>query len=91
MAATLDLKTVIDGDGHIFEDALGISGFLPPGYRERGPFELRWLFPPVDHLHASHMALRPPGSFSRAVGTEAWKEFMQAVGISSATVYPGVY
>lgn len=87
MAATLDLETVIDGDGHIFEDAPAISGFLPHGYRERGPFELNGLFPPLDHLHSSHMSQRPPGSFQR-VGTEGWKEFMQAAGIKSTVLYP---
>ena len=43
--ASVDLETIIDGDGHVFEDALAISGHLPPGYKERGPFPLGRLFP----------------------------------------------
>ena len=75
---------VIDGDGHIWEDAAGIAKFLPADYRPRQfPGEL---FPPLDWFHA-FKGESPPGSF-RQVGPEGWVEFMADVGIESAVLYP---
>ena len=53
---------VIDGDGHLFEDADGISQYLPSPYREAGPWPMIRLFPPLDHLHVQIGQLLP-GSF----------------------------
>ena len=88
MATTsVDLETIIDADGHLFEDPEGISALMPPGYRERGPFELGRLFPPLDHLHSASLIQLPPGSFERS-GTEGWKRFMGTAGISASVLYP---
>ena len=83
----VDLETIIDADGHLFEDPAGISALMPPGYRERGPFELGRLFPPLDHLHSASLVQLPPGSFERS-GTDGWKRFMGAAGISASVLYP---
>ncbi|MYK35578.1 MAG: hypothetical protein F4045_10905, partial [Chloroflexi bacterium] len=84
---SVDLETIIDADGHLFEDPEGISALMPPGYRERGPFDLGRLFPPLDHLHSASLIQLPPGSFERS-GTEGWKRFMGAAGISASVLYP---
>lgn len=77
---------IIDGDGHIFEDAEGISKFMPSPYKEHGPYPLSRLFPPLDHLH-SHLGTTPPGSFRR-VGPEGWLEFLDDLGIETTVLYP---
>jgi len=77
---------IIDGDGHIFEDAEGISKFLPDPYRANAPYPMSRLFPPLDHLH-SHLGTTPPGSFRR-VGPDGWIEFMEDIGIEAAVLYP---
>ena len=83
----VDLETIIDADGHLFEDAAGISALMPKGYRERGPFPESKLFPPLDHLHSASLFELPPGSFERS-GTEGWKKFMASAGISASVLYP---
>ena len=84
---TPNLEMIIDGDGHIFEDALGISEHMPPGFKERGPFAMNRLFPPLDHLHSASISTAPPGSFE-ATGAEGWKTFLQDAGIDSTVLYP---
>ena len=86
--ATVDLETIIDGDGHLFEDLEGIWDRMPPGYRER-KFPMSRLFPPLDHLHSSHVATQPPGSFE-PTGTDGWKAFLRDAGIDSTVLYPTV-
>jgi predicted TIM-barrel fold metal-dependent hydrolase len=80
---------VIDGDGHLFEDADGISKHLPSPYREAGPWPMHRLFPPLDHLHVQIGQLLP-GSFGggKPVGPREWSAFMSEVGIESAVLYP---
>jgi predicted TIM-barrel fold metal-dependent hydrolase len=80
---------VIDGDGHIFEDAEAISGYLPSPYREAGPYPLTKLIPAVDHLH-SQIGQLLPGAFAggKHVGPEEWLAFMAEVGIESTVLYP---
>jgi predicted TIM-barrel fold metal-dependent hydrolase len=82
---------VIDGDGHIFEDADGISAYLPSPYREAGPWPMIRLFPPLDHLHVQIGQLLP-GSFGggKPVGPKEWSAFMSEVGIDAAVLYPTV-
>lgn len=83
----VDLERVIDADGHIFEDAEGISAKLPGGFRERGPFPLNRLFPPLDHMHSASINTAPPGSFENS-GTEGWKSFLRDAGIDATILYP---
>src|SRR5919201_114563 len=80
---------VIDGDGHIFEDAEAISSYLPSPYREAGPYPMTKLIPAVDHLHTQIGKLLP-GAFAggKHVGPEEWMEFMAEVGIESTVLYP---
>jgi predicted TIM-barrel fold metal-dependent hydrolase len=85
--AAVDLETVIDGDGHVFEDALAISGHLPDGFKEHGPFPMSRLFPPLDHLHSAHIATMPPDSFEQT-GPDGWKEFLKDAAIDSTVLYP---
>src|SRR5919199_4357184 len=82
---------VVDGDGHLFEDADGISQFLPSPYREVGAWPLFRLFPPLDHLHVQLGQLLP-GSFGggKPVGPQEWSAFMSEVGIDAAVLYPTV-
>ena len=85
--ATVDLETIIDGDGHIFEDPQAIWEHMPEAIRERRSFQLARLFPPLDHLHHSHISTAPPGSFE-PTATDGWKAFMQDAGIDSTILYP---
>src|SRR5438270_2967496 len=82
---------VIDGDGHLFEDADGISRYLPSPYREAGPWPMIRLFPPLDHLHVQIGQLLP-GSFGggKPVGPTEWAAFMSDVGIEASVLYPTV-
>ena len=85
---SVDLETIIDADGHLFEDPEGISALMPARLpRSARPFELGRLFPPLDHLHSASLIQLPPGSFERS-GTEGWKRFMGAAGISASVPYP---
>jgi uncharacterized protein len=77
---------IIDGDGHVFEDADRISALMPSPYRELGPFGLRTLFPPLDHHH-HYVGEHPPGSFRRNTGPAEWVEFMDDIGLESAVLY----
>ena len=74
---------IIDGDGHVFEDAEGMAKFLPDQFR-RGRTPDRW-FPPTDHFH-SFIGETPPGSFRR-VGPDGWIEFMEDIGLDQAVLY----
>jgi predicted TIM-barrel fold metal-dependent hydrolase len=85
--ATPNLELIIDGDGHIFEDAAAISAHLPASYQERGPFPLNRLFPPLDHFHSASISTAPPGSFE-PTGPDGWKAFLQDAGIDSTVLYP---
>src|ERR687887_194234 len=80
---------VIDGDGHIFEDAEAISALLPSPYREAGPYPMAKLIPAVDHLHTQIGQLLP-GAFAggKDVGPAEWIEFLNEVGIESTVLYP---
>jgi uncharacterized protein len=80
---------VIDGDGHIFEDAEAMSGYLPSPFREAGPWRMDRLIPPLDHLHV-HVGQLLPGSFGggKPVGPTEWSAFMSEVGIDMAVLYP---
>jgi predicted TIM-barrel fold metal-dependent hydrolase len=74
---------IIDGDGHVFEDAAAMQKHLPPPFNE-GRARDRW-FPPLDHFH-DFIGETPPGSFRR-VGPDGWIEFMDDVGIEMAVLY----
>ena len=90
-------RRVIDGDGHIMEDPVGIVRHLPEEFRsgfESGRFSL--LFPPLDHFHGMPMRIRgserhggqiAPSS-EHAVGPEEWLDFLTTVDIERTVLYP---
>ncbi len=80
---------IIDGDGHVFEDAAAISERMPSPYREKGPFPITRLVPPGDHFH-HYVGEHPPGSFRRDTGPDEWVEFLADVGIDTAVLYPSL-
>jgi predicted TIM-barrel fold metal-dependent hydrolase len=84
---TVDLETIIDGDGHVFEDPQAIWEHMPENFKAQGKFQLGRLFPPLDHLHHSQINEQPPGSFEQT-GAEGWKAFMRDSGIDSTILYP---
>ncbi|MEE8518952.1 MAG: hypothetical protein V3S98_07490, partial [Dehalococcoidia bacterium] len=84
---TVDLETIIDGDGHVFEDSEGIWDKMPANFKAQGPFQMGRLFPPLDHLHASQINRQPPGSFEQT-GPEGWKAFLADAGIDATVLYP---
>jgi uncharacterized protein len=87
---------IIDGDGHILEDASGISKFLPEPYNNRKQYAMFHLFPPLDHLHGQ--PFETPHSSGRArksietgkagVSPEEWEAFLEDVGITTTVLYP---
>src|SRR5579864_7515080 len=80
--------TIVDGDGHVWEDPVGISRFVPDMYKAKGPLPLAEMFPPLDYFHFQ-IGETQPGAFSKP-GLEGWQRFMDEVGISQAVVYPSV-
>lgn len=73
---------IIDGDGHVVEDAAALKALLPADMRG-----LRSLFPPLDHFH-DFVGETPPGSFRRDVGPKEWIEFLDDLGIERTVLYP---
>jgi predicted TIM-barrel fold metal-dependent hydrolase len=83
MVAT-KISTIIDGDGHIYEDDDAIIEHLPSRYADMyrgGP-----VFPKTDHLHIV-MGATPPDSFRR-VGPDGWLEFLEDLGLRTTVLYP---
>jgi predicted TIM-barrel fold metal-dependent hydrolase len=81
--------SIIDGDGHVLEDAEAISGFLPSPYRELGPLALSKLLPPLDHLHSQPFQLLPDAfGAGKPVGPAEWRTFMAFTGVQQAVLYP---
>src|SRR6266567_108020 len=83
MVAT-QTRTIVDGDGHIYEDDEAIVRFLPARYASMyrgGP-----VFPKTDHLHIV-MGATPPDSFRR-VAADGWLEFLRDLGLKATVLYP---
>jgi len=78
---------VIDADGHIFEDSAAIARRLPAPWEPARLSAPDRITAPLDHLHNDNGRI-PPGAFNRAVGPQQWVEFMDAVGIEAAVLYP---
>ncbi|HVA24076.1 MAG TPA: amidohydrolase family protein [Chloroflexota bacterium] len=80
---------IIDGDGHIFEDADEISKHLTAPYSEAAPYRMERLFPPLDHLHV-HIGKLPPESFGggKPVGPKEWLDFLEDLSIDASVLYP---
>ncbi len=88
-----NLEIVIDGDGHIFEDAEGLRRHLRSPMKEANIPKLLGLFPHLDHLHHGLMQ-QPPDSFGMSngvftnPGAGGWGDFMDKAGVESAVLYP---
>ncbi|HXG53031.1 MAG TPA: amidohydrolase family protein [candidate division Zixibacteria bacterium] len=81
-----ETRSVIDGDGHIFENHEAIWSRMPREYRGDN-WTMRSPFPPNDHLHAANRHFVPDGAFRR-VDREGWVAFMEDTGIGQAVLYP---
>jgi predicted TIM-barrel fold metal-dependent hydrolase len=68
---------IIDADGHIREEVDAIREFLPAPFRGRKPFFPSW---PSDGRYR--------GTPIDSTTPELWRDFMDAVGIEQAVVYP---
>ena len=58
---------IIDGVGHVFEDAAAIGRRLPAPWDGRRLGVPNSITAPLDHLHNDNGVI-PPGSFNRAIG-----------------------
>jgi len=84
MMVATRIETIVDGDGHIYEDDEAIVRFLPARYAHMyrgGP-----VFPKTDHLHIV-MGATPPDSFRR-VAADGWLEFLKDLGLKATVLYP---
>jgi predicted TIM-barrel fold metal-dependent hydrolase len=79
---------IVDSDGHVWEDPVGLSRHMPAAYTQGGVLPLDRLFPPIDHFHF-HPGKAPEGAFAQ-VGLEGWQAFMQDTGIEAAVLYPSL-
>lgn len=80
---------VIDGDGHIIEDAPAIVSHMPTEYREIFERKPDSIFPPLDHLHSARAVQTPPDRDQRPpVGPEGWSAFLDDIGIERTVLYP---
>ena len=84
--------TIIDGDGHIFEDGDGITRHFP--YSAAGARLRSGVFPLNSHIQYS-LTRTPPGAFATNAegrfenpGPEGWSNFMDQVGIDYAVLFP---
>jgi predicted TIM-barrel fold metal-dependent hydrolase len=85
----MTMQTIIDGDGHVFEDFEAISRHLPSPYRELGPFSQSKLLPPLDHLHGQPFQLLDDAfGGGKPVGPDEWRAFMAYTGVQQAVLYP---
>ncbi|MCH2532676.1 MAG: amidohydrolase [Dehalococcoidia bacterium] len=88
-----NLEIVIDGDGHIFEDAEGIRRHLKSPMKDANITKLMGVFPQLDHLHHS-VVQNPEDAFGvsngvfKDPGVTGWGDFMNKAAIESAVLYP---
>ena len=82
--------TIIDGDGHVFEDHAALKKHIPGKFGEAfasGKLTDRHLFPPHGAFHAM-----PVGSYGmegrEPPGVEGWLEFLEGVPIAHSVLYP---
>jgi hypothetical protein len=82
---TSSVTIIVDGDGHVLEDADAISRFLPAPYRDLGSIPLSRLMPPLDHLHSQPFKLLPDAfGAGKPVGPDEWRGFMEFTGIQES-------
>ncbi|PZC45793.1 MAG: 2,3-dihydroxybenzoate decarboxylase [Chloroflexi bacterium] len=83
-------RRIVDGDGHIFEDAAGIRSFLPPEWEKASISKMFGFWPQFgSHLFFGLNEV-PPGSFVDP-GVEGWREFLDAQGFDATVLYPSAF
>ena len=78
---------IIDGDGHVLEDAEAISGFLPSPYRELGPLASR----SCSHHSTTCTASRSSSCRTPSARASPWTGRMAHLhghGVQQAVLYP---
>lgn len=82
--------SIVDGDGHIFEDGEAIVKFLPDPYRDYKP--VLGVFPPLDHIHNGNFSNRINTDERRAgptaIGPVQWEKFLDDLGLEATVLYP---
>jgi predicted TIM-barrel fold metal-dependent hydrolase len=85
-------QSIIDGDGHIFEDSDGIARHFP--YSATGARLRSGVFPLNSHIQYS-LTRTPPGAFATNAegrfvnpGPEGWIKFMEEAEIDHAVLFP---
>lgn len=83
---------IIDGDGHVFEDAEAIARHFP--YKIEPARFRGGVFPSQSHIQFS-LTRRPPGAFGirpdgrfQNPGPQGWVEFMDEIGLEYAVLFP---
>jgi uncharacterized protein len=73
---------------HIFKD-VPIAKHIPDYYLANWRFNAEGMFPPLDHLHNFQDRLLPDAfAGGKKVGPDEWINFMDAIGLESAVLYP---
>jgi uncharacterized protein len=82
--------SIIDGDGHIFEDIPAIAQRLASPFREMAAarYNRLPLFPPNDHLHTPLRENPATRSGRGDVGPDEWLTFLEDVEIETTVLYP---
>ena len=81
---------IIDGDGHIFEDAAAIRSFLPPEWSEASIANMFGFWPQFgSHLFFALNKV-PPGSFQDP-GYDGWVDFLDTQGFDATVLYPSAF
>lgn len=92
MTTDTPAPTIVDGDGHLFEDLKGILSHLPAPYREgfaSGRLSApRHMFPAHSLFHAIPVDQYGMGARQKLPALPEWIEFLDDVGIERTVLYP---
>ena len=83
---TKRIPTIIDGDGHVYEDFEAIWALMPELLRSERQTKFH-VFPDLDHLHHP-VGKVPPRSFESGVNHASWTKFADEAGIAVSVLYP---
>jgi predicted TIM-barrel fold metal-dependent hydrolase len=77
--------SIVDGDGHVFEDYDGLRKRMPAIFQNELARK-RSIFPDLGHLHVQ-TGVTPPTAFN-AVGPDGWRKFATDLSIKAAVLFP---
>jgi predicted TIM-barrel fold metal-dependent hydrolase len=80
------LPTIIDGDGHVFEDLGAMWDLMDEPYKRDARTRTQPIFP-TDHLHVP-INNSPPGSFGFGTGPAEWLQFGKDLNLEATVLYP---